>query len=496
MTPMLILMWMGFGLRPQRFGNDSCKVVALSTPSTLAHDPFGKRRATNGSYDAAGAIVVDWSPAVNNGNDRGYTGHEHLDDVGLVHMNGRVFDPRLAVFLQADPVTQDPYNLQGFNRYGYCLNNPLTCTDPSGLSSWTDFRDGFVKPAIAIGVAVMAPEAIGWLLTEVGGAAFGAFFAEQVGSVYVVLTPLGHYTAVATAGFLSGAIASGNMEGALQGAFTAAAFYGAGDLISGTGAFAGTGGVSNQFGQVAIHGVVGCVTSEVGGGKCGPGAASAAFSKFATVNGFVGQDVVSGTITSAVVGGTAAELGGGKFANGAMTAAFGYLFNYCEHNRCWTTSEERALLNRGDYLGYYRAACNGGDPYACQAADIAAGESPVAKATTERLQNFAKQSLGRELTADELSAVRLDIAKGYAAYLGSSEAGGKWPSALAISAQHWAVLDRFGLPPAAFGGTPFGSTFAIIFGPSFYKEYPPPVGGPGWCPKCSRGSVFTLDGPR
>ncbi|HRP28565.1 MAG TPA: hypothetical protein PLG77_09080, partial [Burkholderiaceae bacterium] len=100
----------------------------------------------------------------------------------------------------------------------------------------------------------------------------------------------------------------------MQGAFTAAMFYGAGDLITGTGAFAGTGGVSNQFGQVAIHAVVGCVTSEAGGGKCGPGAASAAFSKFATVNGAVGRDVVSGTIMSAVVGGTAAELGGGKFA--------------------------------------------------------------------------------------------------------------------------------------------------------------------------------------
>ena len=60
---------------------------------------------------------------------------------------------------------------------------------------------------------------------------------------------------------------------------------------------------------------------------------AAAFSKFATVNNFVGQDVVSGTITSAIVGGTASVLGGGKFANGAQTAAFGYLFNECAHTR-------------------------------------------------------------------------------------------------------------------------------------------------------------------
>ena len=33
---------------------------------------------------------------------RGYTGHEHLDGVGLIHMNGRVYDPELGRFLSAD----------------------------------------------------------------------------------------------------------------------------------------------------------------------------------------------------------------------------------------------------------------------------------------------------------------------------------------------------------------------------------------------------------
>jgi len=64
--------------------------------------------------------------------DRGYTGHEHLLDVGLVHMNGRLYDPLLHRFLAPDNFIQNPYNTQSYNRYGYVLNNPLKYTDPSG----------------------------------------------------------------------------------------------------------------------------------------------------------------------------------------------------------------------------------------------------------------------------------------------------------------------------------------------------------------------------
>ena len=96
------------------------------------YDPFGKRRTASGQYDASGNVVVDWSNTTNNGDQRGYTGHEQLDDIGIIHMNGRIYDPMLGHFMQPDPLIQDPTNLQNFNRYGYCYNNPMTCTDPSG----------------------------------------------------------------------------------------------------------------------------------------------------------------------------------------------------------------------------------------------------------------------------------------------------------------------------------------------------------------------------
>ncbi|WP_017446838.1 RHS repeat-associated core domain-containing protein [Gayadomonas joobiniege] len=47
---------------------------------------------------------------------RGYTGHEMLDDHGLIHMNGRVYDPNIGRFLSADIVVQSPSNSQSYNR--------------------------------------------------------------------------------------------------------------------------------------------------------------------------------------------------------------------------------------------------------------------------------------------------------------------------------------------------------------------------------------------
>lgn len=69
--------------------------------------------------------------------DRGYTGHEHLLSVGLINMNGRIYDNKLHRFLQPDNNIQDPSNSQNYNRFGYCMNNPTKYTDPTG-EDWGD----------------------------------------------------------------------------------------------------------------------------------------------------------------------------------------------------------------------------------------------------------------------------------------------------------------------------------------------------------------------
>jgi RHS repeat-associated protein len=94
---------------------------------SLAYEPFGKRRVPDGQDDPANSIVTLTT-------ERGFTNHEHLDELGLIHMNGRIYDPLLGRFTSADPTTPNPLDLQSYNRYSYTRNNPLRMLDPSGFT--------------------------------------------------------------------------------------------------------------------------------------------------------------------------------------------------------------------------------------------------------------------------------------------------------------------------------------------------------------------------
>jgi RHS repeat-associated protein len=74
--------------------------------------------------------------------ERGFTGHEHLDNLRLIHMNGRVYDYKLGRFLSVDPVISSPSNSQSINPYSYVGNNPLSGTDPTGYTADTAATDG------------------------------------------------------------------------------------------------------------------------------------------------------------------------------------------------------------------------------------------------------------------------------------------------------------------------------------------------------------------
>ncbi|MCG7537923.1 RHS repeat-associated core domain-containing protein [Pseudoalteromonas sp. OOF1S-7] len=94
-------------------------------------DPFGKPRAASGGLKFT-AQLNDYKSAKTR---RGFTDHEHLDDLELIHMNGRVYDYNLGRFMSVDPVIQSPGNSQSINPYSYIMNNPLGGTDPTGYSS-------------------------------------------------------------------------------------------------------------------------------------------------------------------------------------------------------------------------------------------------------------------------------------------------------------------------------------------------------------------------
>jgi len=92
----------------------------------LSFDPWGRRRnPENWTYYSTTTERTYLF-------DRGYTGHEHLDNFDLINMNGRVYDPWLGRFLSPDPFVQAPTFSQSYNRYTYAFNNPLKYVDPTG----------------------------------------------------------------------------------------------------------------------------------------------------------------------------------------------------------------------------------------------------------------------------------------------------------------------------------------------------------------------------
>jgi RHS repeat-associated protein len=105
-------------LHDDRLG--SVELVTSSTGSVEHSQQFGVFGAVAGGAQPGGATGVK----------RGFTGHEHDADFGLINMRGRIYDPMIARFLTADPLAGDG---QGLNRYSYVRNNPTNFIDPSGF---------------------------------------------------------------------------------------------------------------------------------------------------------------------------------------------------------------------------------------------------------------------------------------------------------------------------------------------------------------------------
>ena len=141
-----------------------------------------------------GAIMTDENKIrdfMSNGGfllDRGYTSHEHFAEVGLIHMNGSLYDPLLRRFLNADENIQDPTNTQSYNKYGYVWNNPLLYSDSNGewfgiddlIVAAVSFVIGYVTHGIMTGQwgwsAVKAGfqfAVMGWLSYNTAGLASG-----------------------------------------------------------------------------------------------------------------------------------------------------------------------------------------------------------------------------------------------------------------------------------------------------------------------------------
>lgn len=184
-------------------GSLTCITNAAGTVvERMNFDPWGRRRNANDwTYANVPSSFLFY---------RGYTGHEHLDEFGLINMNGRLYDPLLARFLSPDNYVQAPDFTQSFNRYSYCLNNPLKYTDPSG-EIWN-----FVIGAVIGGVINWAANGAEFSWEGLGhfavGAVAGAIGVGIGGAVAGVVGTVG-FEAAFTVGAVSG-LASGFVLGA------------------------------------------------------------------------------------------------------------------------------------------------------------------------------------------------------------------------------------------------------------------------------------------
>ena len=300
--------------------------------------------------------------------DRGFTGHEHLDEVSLIHMNGRVFDPLIGRFVSADPFVQSPKDLQSLNRYSYVRNNPLSFTDPSGFFLRGFFRSvgRFLRKALPIAAAVAAAYFTGGFLSSAMLAnipalsctvALSSYSAAIVGAVSGAGAGLASSVVGSVvrgggfgAGFRSG-LRNAPMS-MLRGAVTG----GIGEAFSGGGAMAGAPDVA----RVVAHGVAGGALSSIAGSSFASGFTSGLF-------GSIGAS--SDPVSAALLGGTASALSGGKFEDGAISSVFTYLYNEMGTHGVPAEAQMRGMAARalGPYysgeLPVYGTAPRGGSTF-------------------------------------------------------------------------------------------------------------------------------------
>ena len=176
----------------------------------------------------------------------GYTGHEIIAGLGVYNANARLYDPVSGRFMSPDPLIQDPANTQNFNRYTYCLNNPLKYTDESGEFVWE--------------LALLAGHIAGMINLMSNTEAI-----NNSGDKWALLK---YYGVGFLSGFLGSATASAAAPGFWGGGFSSASSGFLSSFISGYGN-AAISGANNPFASGVITGFSGAASGFVIGGVNG-----------------------------------------------------------------------------------------------------------------------------------------------------------------------------------------------------------------------------------
>ncbi len=312
----------------------------------MSYTPFGKKIEP----DEEGKEKEN--PSYTN---RGYTGHEHIENTDYIHMNARIYDPDIGRFMSADTMIPYMYNSQSFNRYSYVRNNPLKYIDPTGHWGWSPRKiikkaTRTVKKVVKAHVNVVKKvkaEAKRFETkhrAELKAAAVIAVSAA-VGN-YAMTLNYGAIVAGAMAGTAGGIVGtkinggswSDAFDAGLKGAVIGAISAGVADgVANGTGDLFGIGAdaghkasfFSGHTGAAAFKAVAHGISRAAIAKAQGNNTSSAFWAGF-VASGFAApgdMDPLSGTMATAVLSGTTSVITGGKFSNGAMTGAFVHMFN-------------------------------------------------------------------------------------------------------------------------------------------------------------------------
>jgi len=165
----------------------------------------------------------------------------------------------------------------------------------------------------------------------------------------------------------------------------------------------------------------------------------------------------------------------------------------CNAKGCWETPGEKSLRDKGDTVGYYKLACQGGDGYACNAGRIAANDGTTTGLTglltpmtnvrlseniLGKLRNPTDGELKNALGA--VDKIKLELMQGYGEFMSQGSPNNPiMPSREYITNLHHQVFERNGADPTIFGGSTVDKNPVLNF---LIRT----VGGYDWCPNCGK----------
>jgi len=254
---------------------------------------------------------------------RGFTGHEHYDRFKVVNANARLYDPVIGRFFSPDPFVQAPDFTQNYNRYSYCLNNPVMYSDPTGEVFGIDDL---------IAAATL-------------GAIFNAFTQIVAGNVNGV----GDFFVAAGIGALAGVagFAIGNgVNAAIAGGSFASGFVGS-STVSSTGFWAGAGtGAASGFASGFISGTGNSLLAENSFGQS---------LQNGWKEGLMGLG--SGAVIGGICGGIDAAINHREFFTGNAKQYDLFPANYASIDggtEMFLNTDDYTVINNSDYVAYYK----------------------------------------------------------------------------------------------------------------------------------------------